>query len=102
MPIHRNSLSLDHAIGGALHNDFCLFNFCLPSVAEPAANSCFHVRAGKDRSPAQQVEKPEVSRALYIRIQFELAEVPRLFLLRPGNETSHTEVIHFSSERHTT
>ena len=42
MPIHRNSQLLDRTSVEALHDNFSLFVFCLPSVAEPAANSCFH------------------------------------------------------------
>ena len=56
-PIHCNSQSLDRANVGALHDDLCLFVFCLPSGAEPAANSCFHEQ---EKACSQLVEISEV------------------------------------------
>ena len=78
-PIHHNSRSFYRTSVGALHDDLCSFVVCLPSIAEPAANSCYH----------EQDRLVEISSMLewgmqlpwpYICIQFELVEVARTFL----------------------
>jgi len=95
-PIPLQWRSLDRASIGALHNDLCLNDFYFTPVVEPTANSCFH----EQKSPILRAAKlvsitctrlwNEILqlRWRYIRIQFELAEVARPFLLRPGNEAT--------------
>ena len=89
-PIRRNHRSLNHTSVGALHNDFCSFVFCLPSIAEPAANSCFHEQEGLF-SAGGNIRSVTWTSLLewgmhaqlpwrYIRIQFELTEVAWPFL----------------------
>ena len=90
----------DRSIALVLHDDFCSFVFCLPSVAEPAQIVASTSRKG----PFSAWEKYEVSRGLHclnevcnrrdVTSVYSLnsRKFPGRFSLpkRPGNEASNT------------
>ena len=99
---HIHTHSIDSTTVGALHNDFCSKDFWFTSMVEPSASMMGPSGGSHSRKIHITCTNLIFTAWMrpYIRIQFELAEVARLFSYGLETRTWETHMMHILKDQY--